>query len=192
MVGASQNNLLQDWHLAGFTDVGLLSKISWLVMFCIDALSYVWLCWQKTCTHHWHTKSMFHLCIPCFIILKNHFLCVSTVLNNKMCEAQCCGVQSSVWRSRSSFKWGPEGTESWTAGHIQREFPHIMGSNTRCRENRGCWLCWLTLHPLTPCRTDIDCLWSIPALKHPVVLRRVKETTHALWWRFGGFCFCFF
>ena len=98
-----------------------------------------------------------------------------------MCAAQYRGAQSSVWRSRPSFKWGPEGTESWTAGHIQREFPHIMGSNTRCRENRGCLLCWLTLHPLTPRRMDIDCVWSVPASEHPAVWSRNRETTHALW-----------
>lgn len=95
----------------------------------------------------------------CFIILSVSSLCWFI----QMWKAQCRGVQSSAWRSHFSFKWGPEGTESWTEGHIQREFPHIMGSNTRCRENRGCLLCWLTLHPLTPCRIDIDCVWSDPA-----------------------------
>lgn len=98
-----------------------------------------------------------------------------------ICEAQCRAVQSSAWRSRPSFKWGPEGTESWTAGHIQRELPHIMGSNTRCTENRGCLLCWLTLHPLIPSRKDIDCVWSVPALKHWIVWSWVKEAPHAFW-----------
>lgn len=104
-----------------------------------------------------------------------------------MYEAQCCCVQSSAWRSRPSFKWGPEGTQSWTAGHIQREFPHIMGSNTRCRENRGCLLCWLTLHPLTPCRIDIDCVWSVPASStefSEVGLKKPHMHFDSVFWKF--------
>lgn len=92
-----------------------------------------------------HVSSVYS---ACFIIVKNNFLCLSTGLNytNVWGSVLWC----SVLRSRPCFKWGPEGADSWTAEHVQRDFPHIMGCKTRCRKNRGCLLCWLTLHLLLP------------------------------------------
>lgn len=117
------------------------------------------------------TNLFFSNCILYFLtVVENISLPSSLCCIIKICADQCYAVQFSAWRSRLSFKWGPEGTKSWTAGHIQRELPHIMGSNTRCWENREYLLCWLTLHPLIPCRTDIDCGWSVLAPEHPVCL----------------------
>lgn len=156
---------------------------------CHGRLPKMWLCEQSFVPVSWlkvyatDTELTIHLFTLYVLLLQRIISSVSALCwIIQTCEPQYCGVQRSVWRSRPSFKWGPEGAESWTAGHIQRDFPHIMGSNTRCRENRGC-----LLTDLAPSHSPQG--WALivyDRFQHPSIQLSeagLKKTTHEYWHR---------